>query len=53
MATEYTMFGYDGLGTPVVATNVAAEQAKAFAQAKGLEDFFCRLRTRKPPAPAS
>lgn len=40
MSVEYTMFGYDERRHPVVATNVTADQAKVFAQAKGLPGFF-------------
>ncbi len=50
MTTEYTMFGYDGEGAPVVATNVTAEQAKTFADAKGVADFF--LSPQDPHAPS-
>ncbi len=49
MSVEYTMFGYDERHTPVVATNVTADQAKAFAGAKGLTGFF--LSAQDPQAP--
>lgn len=51
ITTEYTMFGYDEGGAPVVATNLTAEQAKAFADVKGLADFF--LSPQDPQAPSA
>lgn len=40
MSAEYTMFGDDDRWNPVVATNVTAEEARAFAEAKSLRGFF-------------
>jgi hypothetical protein len=40
MSVRYTIFGYDERWEPTVAANVTADQAKAFALAKGLTNFL-------------
>jgi hypothetical protein len=51
MRVEYTMFGYDEKQTPVMATNVTADQAKAFAQAKWVAGFFLSPQDPEAPSP--
>ncbi len=51
MKVEYTMFGYDERGHPVVATNVTADQAKAFGEAKRLPGFFLSPQSSQANSP--
>lgn len=46
---EYTMFGYDLNNDPTVVANVTTEQAKVFAEAKGLTGFFLAPHWSKFP----